>query len=428
MPPSVGGRVAHEIRCTMPPQCPRQCSGQCSSIRLAMLPYSTCNLAMHLPDRGDRPQIGAPRTDRRERAEMRQADTRTYLDWLIHDAGLVELCRIGDRGPDRIEWFSDVDRMLAQAREWAGSGNLFTTLHRIDPDALRDYIAEQKQVGKTLARTPDLAIRRYTRLFFDFDPARPKGISSTDAELDDAGLRARGLRDRLRVLDWPEPLMAMSGNGWHLQYRTALPSTDETTEILKTIYQGLHSELSDDVVGFDRSVQNPSRLCGFYGSTKRKGPNTQDHPHRQSMCWIPSEWRQVMPRQVEALANRYARLSSATRLDAAPASQEPRGAVRVSGRGDYATLDVVRWFQAHDAYVGHLDGLKHGVRCPWSDEHTSNSPRNGSDTIIFESDGGWPGFACKHSHCQGRDIRDVMRLWVDADAYCSSEFRARRAA
>ncbi|EXJ10912.1 hypothetical protein D779_0351 [Imhoffiella purpurea] len=271
-------------------------------------------------------------------------------------------------------------------------------------------------------------VTRFSRLFFDLDPERPKGTSSTAAELREAEVRAKGLKDRLLGIGWPLPLMAMSGNGWHLQYRTALPSTQEWREILRTIYQGLNSELTDDVVTFDVTVRNPARLCALYGSRKRKGPNTQDRPHRQSICWIPSDWKQVHPRQVEALANYYARQSSQTRSNASQTPQEPHTAVRVSGKGDYASLDVVRWFQAHDAYVGRLAGNKHGVRCPWSHEHTSDSPRNASDAVIFEPDGGWAGFACKHSHCAGRDIRDVMRLWGDADAYCSEQFHPKRAA
>ncbi|MCK7581723.1 MAG: hypothetical protein MZV65_42965 [Chromatiales bacterium] len=220
----------------------------------------------------------------------------------------------------------------------------------------------------------------------------------------------------------------MSGNGWHVQYRTALPNTDETREQLAAIYAGLHRDFSDDSVEFDRSVRNPARLCALYGAIKRKGPNTTDRPHRRSVIWLPSDWRQVHPRQVAGLAEFYARRSSQTRSNSDPAPQGGRSAVRVSGQGNYASLDVVRWFQAHDAYVGHLVDRKHGVRCPWSGEHTHASPKNGSDTIVFEGDGGWPGFHCKHAHCQGRTIRDVMALWRDADAFCSETFQPRRAA
>ncbi|MBK1655361.1 hypothetical protein [Allochromatium vinosum] len=358
---------------------------------------------------------------------MRQVATLEYLERLAHDAGWIELCRI-DRWVEAC-WDDRPEVIVSQAREWAGRGNLFTTLQHIDHDALVGYLAEQRQVDpRKRLRTPDHVVKRYCRLFFDFDPVRPTGTGSTADELAEAEIRAKGLRDRLLALDWPLPAMAMSGNGWHLQYRTALPNTDETREQLAAIYAGLHREFSDDVVEFDRSVRNPARLCALYGSTKRKGPNTADRPHRRSVIWLPSDWRQVHPRQVAGLAEFFARQSSQTRSDSDRSAQEVRGGARVSGRGNYASLDVVRWFAAHDAYVGHLEGHKHGVRCPWSDEHTSPSPRNGSDTIVFEADGGWPGFHCKHAHCDGRTIRDVMALWRDADAFCSETFHPRRAA
>ncbi|AFL76403.1 hypothetical protein [Thiocystis violascens] len=360
---------------------------------------------------------------------MKPTPTEIYLQWLSHDAGWVEICQM-DKAPREIGWDNRSDVVLAQAREWARSGNLFTTLNRIDHPGLLAYLAQERQVDPhRKLRTTDALVTRYTRLFFDFDPARPKGTSSTDAELAEAEIRAKGLRDRLALMDWPAPLMAMSGNGWHVQYRTALPNSGETTEMLKAIYAGLHAEFSDDVVEFDRSVRNPARLCALYGSVKRKGPNTPDRPHRQSKCWIPSDWRQVHPRQVATLAEFYANRASQTRPNAHPDSQEARTTVStIQGKGNYSSLDVVGWFRAHGAYVGELTGNVHGVSCPWSGEHSTPSPKSGGDTVIFESDGGWPGFSCKHSHCQGRTIRDVMALWGDADAYCREQFQPRRAA
>ena len=359
---------------------------------------------------------------------MTPAKTSDYLRWLAHDAGWMEVCQM-DRGI-QAGWDKDPEIIRAQAREWSRSGNLFTTLHRIDPDALNAYLARERQVDPhRKLRTTDALVTRYTRLFFDFDPVRPKGVSSTADELAEAKIRATGLRDRLARLDWPLPLLAMSGNGWHVQYRTALPNSGETTEMLKAIYTGLHAEFSDDVVEFDRSVRNPARLCALYGSMKRKGPNTPDRPHRLSVCWIPSNWKQVHPRQVAALAEFYASQASQTRPNVPQSAQEARAAVpTIQGKGNYASLDVVAWFRAHGAYVGELTGNVHGVSCPWSGEHSTPSPKSGGDTVIFEADGGWPGFACKHAHCQGRTIRDVMALWGDADAYCREQFQPRRAA
>jgi hypothetical protein len=349
--------------------------------------------------------------------------TAEYLTWLVHDAGWVELCHMDGARVDP-GWDNRPDAILADARGLHRTGNLFTSLHRIDIEALKAYLAEKRQVDprKQTFRTPDEVVTRYCRLFFDFDPARPKGTSSTSAELETAEERARGLVAKLSAMDWPTPLIAMSGNGWHVQYRSAMPNTPEWAEILRTVYVGLYAELSDDEVSFDRSVRNPARLCALYGSTKRKGINHPERPHRKSMCWIPSDWRQVHPRQVAALADIYAR-QTPEKVEKQPVERSA-----ISGRGNYASLDVVSWFAAHDAYVGSLGGTVHGVRCPWSAEHSSESPKNGSDTVIFEADDGWPGFHCKHSHCTDRNIRDVMTLWGDADNYCSTAFVARRTA
>ncbi|MBP6583298.1 MAG: hypothetical protein KA204_07520 [Chromatiaceae bacterium] len=346
--------------------------------------------------------------------------TEKYLVHLFHDAGLGELCHMADR---RLEasHHKDAHSLLTAARALHRTGNLFTTLNRIDPGKWLAYVAESRQVdpGKII-RTPDSCITRYCRLFFDFDPARPKGQSSTAEELATAAPRARGLVAKLTALGWPAPLLAMSGNGWHVQYRTALVNNPETAEMLKAIYIGLAAEFDDDEVMFDKSVRNPARLCALYGAIKRKGIDHPERPHRQSYCEIPEPWLQVHPRQVAGLAEFYAAQAPA------PATSPPPTRTtgpKVAGRGDFASLDVVAWFLAHKAYVGPLAGNVHGARCPWSYEHSTPSPKTGSDTIIFEADGGWPGFSCKHGHCADRDIRAVMALWGDADAFCGAAFQ-----
>ncbi len=348
---------------------------------------------------------------------MTTAATEKYLTYLLHDAGAAELCHLSG-GRVRSTWHTRVSDLMADALAKSHTGNLFTTLNRIDRDKLDAHLASRPG-----SRTPDACVQRYSRLFFDFDPERPQGQSSTAAELAAAEARARGLTRKLAALGWPPPLMAMSGNGAHLQYRCALPNTAETAAMLKTIYAGLAREFGDDEVAFDTTVKNPARLCGFYGSKKRKGADTAERPHRQSSCTIPEPWAQIHPRQVSGLADFYAAQTPAT-TTCPPASRA--SGPRVTGRGDFASLDVVAWFGAHGAYVGKLGGHVHAVRCPWRAEHSTPSPQSGSDTIVFEGDGGWPGFHCKHGHCDGRTIRDVLAIWPDSDAFCAAFFQARR--
>src|SRR5262249_21309443 len=65
-------------------------------------------------------------------------------------------------------------------------------------------------------RDADVLSRRW--LFVDVDPERPTNTSATDAEKALARAKALAVRDHLRALGWPEPLLCDSGNGFHLLY------------------------------------------------------------------------------------------------------------------------------------------------------------------------------------------------------------------
>ncbi len=63
-------------------------------------------------------------------------------------------------------------------------------------------------------------------LLVDADPARDAKISSSDAEKAQALAVVRSLRRFLAGLAWPAPILADSGNGYHLLYRIDLPADD----------------------------------------------------------------------------------------------------------------------------------------------------------------------------------------------------------
>jgi hypothetical protein len=65
----------------------------------------------------------------------------------------------------------------------------------------------------------------------DLDPCRPSGIPSTDVELASAIERRTAVATFLGEMGFPEPVVAMSGNGGHLLYAVDLPN-DETVRDL----------------------------------------------------------------------------------------------------------------------------------------------------------------------------------------------------
>jgi hypothetical protein len=128
--------------------------------------------------------------------------------------------------------------------------------------------------------TGDTDIRARRWLPLDFDPKRASGISSTDEEHEAAIERARQCRDFLVLNDWPEPIVADSGNGAHLLFRIDLPNDDNARTLLQRLLESLAVQFSDDVVAVDRTTFNAARIWKLYGTPARKGEATADRPHR----------------------------------------------------------------------------------------------------------------------------------------------------
>ena len=81
-------------------------------------------------------------------------------------------------------------------------------------------------------------------------------------------------------------------------------------------------------------------------------------------------------------------------------------------------------FAARGWIGGAIEADKWAVACPWEDTHTTGERFNSSTVLWAPGPGGAVGWwHCSHSHCQHRDLRDVLRLFT------SSELdRARQAA
>ncbi len=280
-----------------------------------------------------------------------------YYEQLLTDNSLVEVRHKTHRW--RSFWFDDKARLVSFLRDHDGVGDFYTSLNRPKPRIARNGAVEQKPICND-------DVMRITRLPFDFDPERATGTTSTDGQLEAARVARDRLVSALGAREWPIPLLAMSGNGHHAQYRIAMPNSRETAEMLEVIYRGLRGDVETAAVKFDITVRNPGRIFRAYGSVNRKGAG----PYRRTTVWIPPRWRQVTRKQVEQLANRYAKTTKSVTIESRKVT-----APMVIGKGDYTTLSVASWFAAHDAYIGQLDAGKHAVRCPWASQHTTKTGR-----------------------------------------------------
>ena len=332
-----------------------------------------------------------------------------WIDHLFADARVVELRHAVD-GRWTCGTFDDAGLLRAEVERRGGTAELYTTINA--PAATG---AANAMRGQPLR---DVDIGHHVRLPFDFDPVRPADCASTKAELGAAVAARDRLVIALSALGWPAPAVAISGNGAHAVYRCRFRVSPESREVLTVLYRGLGSDFGADSVRFDTAVRNPARVWRLYSTTNRKGKPTADRPHRLAAVRIPQQWRPVGLRDVEALANRYAR-----RQRPAPSPAESASVRLPPGDGDYRSLDVVDWFAGRSLYRRPLGNGMHAVRCPWDHEHSTVDDEHSTATVIWEAHGHcWPNFRCLHAHCDGRGIRDVLAALGDADRYCARTF------
>jgi hypothetical protein len=202
----------------------------------------------------------------------------------------VELRAIFKNGRVDSGYFDDFALLAESAATLdrrADVSGVYWTLNPVNPDCLhraKNHVREWASKSKGGATTADAEILRRRFLFLDFDGAsRPAGISATRHELEAAKEKARSVAQFLAGRKWEAPIAAMSGNGYHLLYRTELPNDRESTELVRKFLASLSLMFDDDTTKVDTSVFNASRICKVYGTAAKKGDDTPERPHRRSM-------------------------------------------------------------------------------------------------------------------------------------------------
>lgn len=287
---------------------------------------------------------------------------------------------------------------------------IYITLHPCHPDILhraKNKLVEQKKDFST----PDKYITGYRWLAIDCDPDRVSGISSTDEEHEKALAMCCKIREALRALGWPEPVLADSGNGGHLLYRIELPTEDKS--LVERTLKGLADRFDEESVHVDQTMFNPSRIIKLYGTLACKGDNTDERPHRLSrILEVPDELQIVSREQLEAMA-----VQAEEKAPTASYNQAQNNGYKSNGfvKEDFTLSGFIA---KHNIRVKSSAPYQGGTRyllaaCAWDPSHTDNS------ACLFEMPNGF-GASCSHNSCQGKHWRD-FRLVFEPDAYTAKE-------
>ncbi len=216
--------------------------------------------------------LGAPDGDTHE--------IHRVLEVLFEPGDTVELRAFKDRAT-LSGYFDDFDKLAAQAAGLDERGfAVYVTLNPAEPALLARARNRVKTYPKATTSDADIAHRRW--LPVDLDPVRPADVSSTDSEKQAALRRAEEVEAYLGERGWPDPVVGDSGNGAHLLYRVDLPNDRQTLGLVKGVLEALAFKFSDERISVDTSTCNAARIWKLYGTTARKGDNTEERPHRAS--------------------------------------------------------------------------------------------------------------------------------------------------
>lgn len=296
-------------------------------------------------------------------------------------------------------YFRDADTLLEQFDTIDVRGrNIYITLGEVKEECFSRSQSEHFEQNPSTTSDPEIV--RYRWLFVDLDPVRPAGISSSDAEMEKARVLSHKVLGYMEGIGFPAPVIAMSGNGYHLLYRINVNNDEAGRHTVEKCLKNLAAMFDTDAVKIDTTNSNPSRICKLHGTLAQKGTSTTDRPHRMSgIIQIPARVEMAseatLLRLVEELPD------------------EPIGTARkkTTLSQDFDLVDFL-----------HRNGLTYSEdsndrakifrldHCPFDHNHKDG------DAKVFQYPDGAIAFKCHHNSCRQYKWQDV-RLKYEPDAY-----------
>ena len=199
---------------------------------------------------------------------------------LLWRPGDVREVRIPTPGRTDSGYFDSPASLVAAVGSLDGRQNLYLTVNPVAPELLSPSGNRIKPRVRSTTADAQIVERRW--LPIDIDPRRASGTSASDAEREAALEVTRRVWTYLAGLGWPEPVTAMSGNGYWLLYPIELPNDAASKAIVDGVLAHLAARFGTDRVSIDTTVSNASRIVAMIGTLKVKGDATADRPHRRS--------------------------------------------------------------------------------------------------------------------------------------------------
>ena len=280
-----------------------------------------------------------------------------------------------------------------------GKYNIFFTLNKLSLDIKARSKNHFTKYAKNTTTDSEISKRKW--ILLDFDPVRPSGISSSEEELKAAKSCAIKVRKFLTEQGFPEPVFALSGNGYHLLYSCDMDNGEQEREAIKKFLEALDQKFSDETVKVDRANYNAARICKLYGTVSCKGDDTEERPHRRSrIIRAPETIEQVQLEQLQTLIDKIA-----------PEKKQKKVSEQ-SKKDNWKHIPVKDYLEEHGLEIArekpYMGGTCYVLKnCPFNPAHADTG------AYVIEYPNGKISAGCHHDSCSDKGWKDLLKLYPD---------------
>ncbi len=299
-------------------------------------------------------------------------------------------------------YFDDHNKLAAELERLSGTAPaVYYTLNPVN-SALRARAHNHTNPyakGTTSDGTDNIVNRRW--LLIDCDPVRPSDISSTDDEKEAARRVAAQIKKYLKTLGWSDPVVADSGNGYHLLYPIDLPNDDESRTLIESVLKALAARFDNNAVKIDQKVFNASRITKAYGTLACKGDSIAERPHRLSGMFKP-------PAVIKPVAKE---LLVALAADAPKPEKKNSGSRKSGTRGGWTEALVEEVLEKANLNRG--DAMDYKGLKKWQHDCLANPDHRKPDAFTILDSDGYAHHHCSHNSCSEFEDADWRKLWEE---------------
>jgi len=300
-------------------------------------------------------------------------------------------------------YFNDHKKLTQELERLSGEvPAVYYTLNPVNPSLIaRANNRIETYAKSTTSDAPDNILSRRW-LLIDCDPVRPSDISSTDEEKQAAKKLVTDIRACLTALGWPEPVIADSGNGYHLLYRIDLPNDDPTRGLVESVLKALAARFDNEAVKIDQKVFNASRITKAYGTMACKGDSIPERPHRLSRMFEAPERVEIVSRQL---------LESLAAEAPNPERKKPFAGAGPKGHGGWTPELVESVLDKAD--LNRSDVMEYNGVQKWQHNCLRSSDHRKPDAFTILDEDGYAHHHCSHNSCSDLSDEDWRRLWEE---------------